>query len=419
MGLLSRRKSAAAEGPEAAEHKKVAPVDPEFILEAIQDGVVVIGADRVIHLFNGAAVSISGWTAKDAVGLNYRSIIDLVDSKGQPLQEQEDPFYQALATGRATRDNNGILKTRSGKTIAVSIIVSPGLDSSGRWDGSAVGVMRDVSKEKEEETRRSDFISTASHEMRTPLAAIDGYLALALNPKTAQIDDNARNLLQKASMATSHLGELFRDLLTSSKAEDGRLQNHPEVVELGETLEQVAEAAKFKAQEKNLDLQYIISSQQTVNAGKAIRPLYYAYVDPNRIREVFQNIVDNAIKYTAEGRIEVRLTGDDNTVQAQVKDTGHGIAAEDIPHLFQKFYRVDNSATRTISGTGLGLYICKKIVEMYNGRIWVESEVGKGSTFFINLPRLSSQRAEELRKQQESTVSPLDGASNNATMGVN
>jgi signal transduction histidine kinase len=109
------------------------------------------------------------------------------------------------------------------------------------------------------------------------------------------------------------------------------------------------------------------------------------------------------------GQVDVRLTGDSSTVQVQVKDTGGGIKAEDIPHLFQKFYRVDNSTTRTVGGTGLGLYICRKIVELYSGRIWVESEYGKGSTFFINLPRLSNQQAQEILQRQATTVSPLDG----------
>lgn len=403
--------------------KKVPKVDPEFILEAIQDGVVMIGPDSVIQSFNEAAAHLSGWPVSEAVGLDYKNIITLIDSKGQPLSEVENPFAQALLTGQPTRDSNATLKTKNGKSLALSVIVSPAPDANNQPSGAVVAVMRDVSKEKEEEARRSDFISTASHEMRTPLAAIEGYLALALNPKTAQIDDRARNLLQKAGMATTHLGELFRDLLTSSKADDGRLASFPAVVEIGDTLEQVSEAARFKAKEKNLDIQYIISSQQSVNAGKAIRPLYYAYVDPNRIREVFQNIVDNAIKYTMEGKIEVRLTGDINTIQAQFTDTGGGIPAEDIPHLFQKFYRVDNSTTRTVSGTGLGLYICRKIVEMYNGRIWVESQVGKGSTFFINLPRLSAQQAQELKDKQANTISPLeasslDGQTNNATINV-
>jgi signal transduction histidine kinase len=241
--------------------------------------------------------------------------------------------------------------------------------------------------------------------MRTPLAAIEGYLSLALNPKTAQIDANARNYLEKAASSTKHLGELFRDLLTSSKAEDGRLISYPAVVEVGEIAEQVAEAAKFPAQSKGLELKYAVSADSPAG-GKAMRPLYYAYADPNRIREVFQNIVDNAIKYTVTGSITVRLTGNAGTIQVQVQDTGAGIPAEDIPHLFQKFYRVDNSSTRTTSGTGLGLFICKRIVELYNGRIWVESELGKGSTFFINLPRLNAQQALEMQRKQAATINP-------------
>src|SRR5581483_689410 len=124
--------------------------------------------------------------------------------------------------------------------------------------------------------------------------------------------------------------------------------------------------------------------------------------------EVIQNIVDNAIKYTAEGSVTVSLTGDDSIAQIQVQDTGQGIAEEDIPHLFQKFYRVDNSLTRSIGGTGLGLFIARKILELYNGQIWVESQLGKGSTFFINLPRLSTDQALEMQRRQALTTSPLN-----------
>jgi two-component system sensor histidine kinase VicK len=98
--------------------------------------------------------------------------------------------------------------------------------------------------------------------------------------------------------------------------------------------------------------------------------------------------------------LPIGLTGNEQVVQFSVRDTGHGIPAEDLPHLFQKFYRVDNSATRTIGGTGLGLFICRKIVELYQGRIWVESEFGKGSTFFINLPRLTTQKAEAMMAEE-------------------
>ena len=382
-------------------------IEADFILDTIEDGVVMIGHDGLVHMFNPAAGKISGWAPPEAAGLDYKGVLNLVDDKGQPLADSVNPFTQSLATGQTCRDSNAVLTAKDNRKVPISVIVSPVRDTAGQPNGSVVGVFRDIAKEKEDEARRSDFISTASHEMRTPLAAIEGYLALALNPKTASIDSNARNLLEKASSSTKHLGELFRDLLTSSKAEDGRLQSFPTVVEIGEVLEQVAEAAKFKATEKNLQLSYAVSGDAS-SGGKVVRPLYYAYVDVNRIREVFQNIVDNSIKYTNEGTVTVRLTGDVSVIQIQVQDSGIGIPAEDIGHLFQKFYRVDNSSTRTIGGTGLGLFICKRVVELYNGRIWVESEYGKGSTFFINLPRLNAQQALDIQKNQAATISPMD-----------
>lgn len=383
-------------------------IEPGFILDTIEDGVVMITADGIVHLFNPAAGRISGWAPTEAVSLDYKAILNLVDDKGQPLAETDNAFTQALASGHSTRDTDATLVTKDGRKIPISVIVSPVVDAVGRSNGSVVAVFRDIAKEKEEAAQRSDFISTASHEMRTPLAAIEGYLALALNPKTAQIDNNARNLLEKASSSTKHLGELFRDLLTSSKAEDGRLISYPSAVEIGEILQQVAEAAKFPAKNKGLELTYSVSADSGDSSGKVVRPLYYSYVDPNRIREVFQNIVDNAIKYTNEGQVMVRLTGDVSVIQIQVQDSGVGIPPEDIPHLFQKFYRVDNSSTRTVGGTGLGLFICRKIVELYSGRIWVESQFSKGSTFFINLPRLNAQQALDIQRKQASTISPLD-----------
>lgn len=379
----------------------------DFILSAIEDGVVMAGRDNIIHLFNPAAAIITGWAAEDAVGTDFGSVLSLVDPKGQPLPPGQHPFARALANGKPVHDSNAYIATRGGKSVAISIIVSPVLES-GAPSGNVVGVIRDVTREKEEEQRRSDFISTASHEMRTPLAAIEGYLSLALNPKISQVDDNAKKYLDKASAATKHLGVLFADLLTSSRAEDGRLVSYPTVVEIGETVAQVVDAERFHAKEKNLTLNYAVSADKDVAGGKVVRPLYYTFVDTHRISEVLQNIIDNAIKYTMEGSITVRLTGDNAIVQIQVQDTGGGIPSEDIPHLFQKFYRVDSTATRTVGGTGLGLYISRKIIELYNGRIWVESALGKGSTFFINLPRLTTAQALEIQKKQASVASPLN-----------
>ncbi len=379
----------------------------DFILGAIEDGVVMVGHDNLIQLFNPAATTITGWPAPEAVGLEYHTVVNLVNEKGELLPPESHPFAKVLIGNQTIRDNQQWLATRGGKRIPVSIIVSPLLDARGAAQGSVVGMLRDISKEKAEEAQRSEFISTASHEMRTPLAAIEGYVALALNEKTAQIDANARKYLDKAAVATKHLGVLFQDLLTSSRAEDGRLTSFPVVIELGEIVQQVAEAARFHAKEKGLTVRYVVSSDQS-GGGKVIRPLYYTYVDPHRISEVIQNIVDNAIKYTPEGSVTIRMTGDKDVIQIQVQDTGPGIPSDDLPHLFQKFYRVDNSMTRSVGGSGLGLFISRKIVDLYNGRIWAESHPGQGSTFIINLPRLTTSQALEIQKNQTSPTSPLD-----------
>jgi len=379
----------------------------DFILSAIEDGVVMVGLDGTIHLFNPAAATITGWPADEAVGISVYSVLAEEDQKGHSVPQSQHPFANAAISGKPVRAEM-ILTTRYHKPTNVSIIVTQILGEDSRPSGDLVGVFRDITKQKIEEQRRSDFISTASHEMRTPLAAIEGYLSLALNPKIAQVDGSAKNYLQKASTATKHLGTLFQDLLTSSRAEDGRLVSYPVVVEAGEVIGQVVESARFKAKEKNLELKFIVSAPDHAAGGKVVRPLHYTFVDPDRLSEVVQNLLDNAIKYTPEGTIAVRLTGDSRVVQLQIQDTGVGIPEEDIPHLFQKFYRVDSSTTRTVGGTGLGLFICKKIIELYNGRIWVESRPGKGSTFYINLPRLTSTQALELQQKQASTVSPLN-----------
>jgi signal transduction histidine kinase len=246
--------------------------------------------------------------------------------------------------------------------------------------------------------------------MRTPVAAIEGYLALALNEKVATIDSRAREYLEKARNSTQHLGQLFQDLLTSAKAEDGRLTSHPQLIELGEFLEQLSNDLRLVAEKKELQMDFATSGSNNIinatgNGGeRVIRPLYYVYADPDRLREVITNIFDNAVKYTDEGGVTLGITGNDQVVQCYVKDTGNGIPAEDIPHLFQKFYRVDNSATRTIGGTGLGLFICRKIIELYNGRIWAESKLGEGSTFYINLPRLTGQKLADLQSAQASNI---------------
>jgi len=386
----------------------------DIIVNAIDDGVVVIDTQKIIQIFNPAAGRLTGWKPTEAIRLDYTSVLKLVDDKNTSYSEAQDPFSQALKNGKATRDNNAILVSRDNKRIPVNISVSPLFDQQNQLSG-AIGIFGDVSEARTEERQRAEFISTASHEMRTPVAAIEGYLSLALNDKVSQVDVKAREYLEKAHASTQHLGKLFQDLLTSAKAEDGRLTSQSEPIEMSAYLEQLTEDFKFSAEKKGLTLEFVVgASQEFTDArdtnSRVIKPLYYIYADPDRLREVVGNIFDNALKYTETGKISIGLTGNKEVVQVYVKDSGPGIAATDIPHLFQKFYRVNSSFTRSIGGTGLGLFICRKIIELYNGRIWVESEVGHGSTFFINLPRLDNQKAAALQANKQSgaaaTVTP-------------
>lgn len=381
------------------------------IINSIEDGVMMIDPELTIQLCNPGADAITGWNCNEATGINIGQVVPLVNGKGEPYPPDQDPFKAVFDTAQIVHDNKAIIANRSGKQIPINLTVTPLLDEN-RNVTAAIVVFRNVAAQRAEEQQRADFISTASHEMRTPVAAIEGYLALALNEKVSTIDARARGYLEKAHSSTQHLGQLFQDLLTSAKAEDGRLTSHPKVIEFGSFLEQLSNDLRLVANKKNLITEFNLGTaaggvidatagHNTVGGEKIIRPLYYVYADPDRIREVITNIFDNACKYTPEGKITLGLTGDDHVVQCYVRDTGPGIPSDDLPHLFQKFYRVDNSSTRTVGGTGLGLFICRKIVELYKGRIWAESEVGKGSTFYINLPRLSTSQAQKLQANEQ------------------
>lgn len=384
-------------------------IQSEILMHSIADGIIVTNTENKISLINPAAAAMLEWPIDEATGIDVQTVVKLNEDNDTPVPTEASPFTLALSSKQAI-GNTYHLQGRNGKALITSFVVSPIVIPGSEEIAGTVAVIRDVSAAKAEEQRRADFISTASHEMRTPVAAIEGYLALALNDRVSKIDSKARDYLEKAHSSTQHLGQLFQDLLTSAKAEDGRLVSHPVVVEMGSYLEQISDSLRFSAEKKGLLVEFIIGTSDKANDAsntRLVKPLYYIHADPDRLREVITNLFDNAVKYTEKGKISIGLTGNTEVVQFYIRDSGAGIPKDDIPHLFQKFYRVDNSTTRTIGGTGLGLFICKKIIELYKGRIWVESQPDVGSTFYINLPRLNSQKARELQAKEASESSLL------------
>jgi two-component system, OmpR family, sensor histidine kinase VicK len=387
----------------------------EIIIQSIADGVIVFDSSGKINLINPAAASLTGWTVEDSTGIDIHAVVKLARDDGKPLSGEDDVFMTPMRT-QLPKAQILTLQGRAHKKMIVSFAVSPIILPPQKVVVGAVAVIRDITHEHDEEQKRAEFISTASHEMRTPVAAIEGYLSLALNDKVSAIDSKARDYLMKAHESTEHLGHLFQDLLTSARAEDGRLSNHPVIIEMGAYLEQLTDTLRVAAQKKQLDVEFLLGSGDIIDtthkhygSNRIVRPLYYVYADPDRLMEVITNLFDNAVKYTDQGKISIGLTGDINVVQFFIRDTGSGIPPDDIQHLFQKFYRVDSSITRTVGGTGLGLFICRKIVELYGGRIWVDSKLHVGSTFYINIPRVSTEKAKELRQTQRyrSSLPPI------------
>lgn len=366
----------------------------EVVINAIADGLIVFDAQGTIQLINPAAQQLLGWSKHDALMLNYKSVLRLIDKSNKEIDQAHDPVRQVLNNNQEIRTNDLTILTKNGKKMLASIVVSP----IGELGSGALAIFRDITKEKQEEAAQAEFISTASHEMRTPVASIEGYLGLALNPNTSKIDDKAREFIGKAHESAQHLGRLFQDLLDISKADDGRLSNNPKVVDIIPFVGEIVEGLTPKAKEKGLELIY---KPKPNGAQKLIVPVYYVNLDNDHIREVTNNLVENAIKYTLTGQVIVDVTSNDDKVIISIKDSGIGIPAEDIPHLFQKFYRVDNEDTRQIGGTGLGLYLCRRLAETMGGRIWVESRYKQGSTFYLELPRIESAEAQELKQRQD------------------
>ena len=366
----------------------------ELALATIHDGVIITNRSGVIQFINPAAVTmLDCGGAENALGLDYGLLLKLESKEGRELPENENPLIQAMRTNQQLENYAACLVAGpSAKRIpvAISLVIANNNESN------RIITFRNITKELAEESEQAEFISTASHEMRTPVASIEGYLSLALNPQTASIDERARKYLDSAHAASQHLGRLFRNLIDVTKLDDGRLRPNFEPVEMVGTVKQIADNFVVAAQNAKLNFQFGSNDPAAVSNSGRLEQVVYGYVDINFLQEIMNNLIENAIKYTpAGGSIYVNVLGDGDRALINVTDTGIGISSDDIQHIFQKFYRADNSDTRTIGGTGLGLYLVKQRAEAMGGRVWAESAFGEGSTFYVSLPRISGEEYEK------------------------
>lgn len=409
MNLFKRKKTDNAANDQSAL--------AEIALKSINDGVMMTNKNGVIEYANPAAITMTNSASLNSIlGLDYGLILKLESKEGRELSEAENPLIQAMKTGQPLDAFRGsLIIGQTGKRMPVAISVIP-VNNIGQ---DRIITFRNITKELAEEGEQAEFISTASHEMRTPVATIDGYLTLALNPKTAMIDERARGYLTAASNASKHLGKLFQDLLDTTKLDDGRIRPNFEPAEMVGIVKMITSDFINRAKEAKINLTFGSDNPANFGANRRLDQVVYGFVDPNFMREIMGNLIDNALKYTPEGgSVYVNVMGDGDRVLINVTDSGIGISADDLGHIFQKFYRADNSDTRTIGGNGLGLYITKQRVEAMGGKIWAESAFGEGSTFYVSLPRLTSDEYEKrmIAVNQARTATQL--TNNNVNGGI-
>lgn len=357
----------------------------QAIFDNIGDGIYAVNTKREMILFNPQAEKITGWKSKDTIGLSCKKIMNLKNEQSVSICEKDCPALAVWNTGEnITRDDICFFGRGKGDT-KLEGTYAPIKDMDGKVTG-AICVFRDITKKKEVERMRSEFVSTASHELRTPITAMSGYIELALNKDVCKVDEKGAEYLNKAFQTATAMSNLIKNLLVVTKIEDRKLEFTVTNFSLKDLAEEVIEVFDKKAKAKGVELKHDSNPNLTIK-GKVVSRSLNVRADREQIREVLNNLVENALKFTSKGSIIISIEYDNDFAKVCVADTGVGISENGQKHLFEKFYQVDNTATREVGGTGLGLYITRSIVESFGGTIWVESDEGKGSKFFFTVPR--------------------------------
>ena len=346
------------------------------VMESIKDGIISIDLDNKINRINQAGMdmlhvtqdSVSGKSLSEILHINENSIDITIES----LLPSQTPDSDSTIT---KKDVQVVLST--GEKFYANIIIS--FITAGKHVGlGAIITINNLTKEKELEEMKVDFISMAVHELRTPLTSIKGYLSVYLEENSIKLDSEQKLLLSRVDESTHRLEILINNLLNVSRIEAGSfsLKIEKQDVNWAAIVNQIIAEVMPRAQEKHITIM------------TDIPPLMPAVnIDTVRMGEVLANLLTNAINYTSpQGSITVSISSKENQMITSVRDTGRGIPKEAVEHLFTKFYRVSENKMKMTKGNGLGLYISKAIVEMHGGRIWVESEYGKGSTFSFSFP---------------------------------
>ena len=349
------------------------------IMESISDGVLAVDLEGYVTMVNTAALRMFGLGEKDVLGSKLEQFLMLSKSEGKI--SPRSLFNSREESQEATTSQVKDVKffTRMGKQGFVNLIIST--IREGRKVGlGGIVVMHDIALEKQLEEMKLDFVSMAAHELRTPLTSIKGYLAYFVEEYGSAFKGEQKTVLDRMEISINRLSSLIENLLNVSRIERKALNIKAAPLDWLETVRISVNDFTKQAHDKGLKIMLLEPTQ----------PILKVMADKLRIGEVLNNLLENAINYTnTNGQITVWVENKGNQVLTHVSDTGQGIPEEAKGQLFTKFYRVVGELGSGAKGTGLGLYLSKAIVEMHGGNIWVESELGKGSTFSFSLPAQS------------------------------
>jgi two-component system NtrC family sensor kinase len=324
----------------------------DTILTNIQDGVMVIDRDQRFQFVNKVVMDVFGWTDQVVAG--------------RPVQEllTQPELLDLIRAGSRETPNRAEVTVEDGRIYSAVFNYIP--------DVGSILTLHDITNLKRLDRIKSEFVSTVSHDLRSPLTAILGYVELL--DRVGPINEMQREFINRVQVSVHNITHLVDDLLNLGRIEAG-FDAHREQVHFDQLLRFALEGIQKQAAEKNLSL--------TVDLPESLPPFS---ANPVQLREMIDNLLSNALKYTLPGgKVLARAGIAQKQLILQVQDSGIGIPSLDLPYIFDKFYRASNSSVE-YTGTGLGLAIVKSIVENHNGRIWVESTVGQGTTFTVVLP---------------------------------
>jgi PAS domain S-box-containing protein len=346
----------------------------EALIRSLGEGIVVTDKNGDVELINHQAEQMIGWNLDEVVGKKWYQVAPLLDESGRVIPSRDRATQKVFETGKPVYSSVNYYVRRDGSKFPVGTTASPVV-----IDGKTVGVIavfRDITKEKEIDRAKTEFVSLASHQLRTPLSAIKWYAEMLANGDAGPLNQEQSEFVKCLYQSNERMVELVNSLLSISRLEMGKIKIEPVPTKLGEMVTVVL---------KDLEPKILAKKQKVeVKIGEDVPEIK---VDPKLVSQVYLNLLSNAVKYTPEGgKITVEVAKQGQEIVSQVADTGYGIPQEDQKRLFERFFRASNAQKNDTEGTGLGLYLVKAIIEACHGTIRFESEENKGTTFWFTLP---------------------------------